>query len=158
MIQSYKFIAVRVQWQLYSPLSRNTLVFWFFATSSLSYDLLEKPVLAGESKLCFYLVWTLVTNMWFQLHVRFSAALRKGMGQGLRPVLLQTLQNALSFYPKLNMNWNWISYHSYLQPIWFNNICISETTQSFMLTKIHLQMQPSHYAFLETNNQCPCRP
>lgn len=50
MIQSYKYIAVKVPLQLYSLLSRNTLVFWFIAISSLSYNLLEKPVVSRENK------------------------------------------------------------------------------------------------------------
>lgn len=101
MTQSYKFIAVRVQQQLHCTLSRNTLVIWFVATSSLSYDLSENPAVARVKKLCFALVWTLVTNMRMTGSVQHS---KKGMGKGLRAVLLQSVQNAVPFYPKFNLN------------------------------------------------------
>lgn len=84
-----------------TPLCPEILWLSGFATSSLSYDLSENPAVARGKKECFALVWTLVTNMWMTGSVQHS---KKGMGKGLRAVLLQSLQNAAPFHPKFNLN------------------------------------------------------
>lgn len=72
---------------------------------------------------------------------------KKEMGQALRPVLLQTLQNAVPFYPKFSLNWNWRSYRRYLQPNWLKNYVFLKPNTPSCLPKSSSKCSPSIMLF-----------
>ena len=108
MVWSYKFILGYGN----NPAPFCPGILSFITKSSISSDLAEKTVVARENRLCIALVQALVTKIWLQLDVKFSLAFKRQrtvLRQALRSVLflvMQTLQNAVPLYLKLNLNWN----------------------------------------------------